>query len=289
MRKHLITALVLALAATPALSLAQSKKGGDKKKKYDKTVVTIEAAAPVDEPKVVALVDPAEQLYGEWTLIELGGKDVYTEERPYLYLDFQGGNKLYGNNGCNAINGTFSQKGNSISFDNMITTMKACTSTTSERSVMRALSEVRSLELTALYSLNYLKLKNSSGKTIMRFRRQNLDFLNGAWMVKEMGGANVSDKNVKLVIDIQMLTVHALTKCNVINGVVTIDPRKDIDVQFEDLKSSHNMCEDIDTETMLLICLEEAVSCKRINDNEMALLDNKGAIVMMLQHISLRK
>ena len=122
----------------------------------------------------------------------------------------------------------------------------------------------------------------------MVLRRQNLDFLNGAWLVKEMGGTNVSERNVRVVIDVQMLTVNALTKCNIINGIVKIDPRKEFDVEFEDLKSSHNQCDDINTETQMLINMEETVSCKKINDSEMALLDHKGAIVIVLKRIDLK-
>jgi hypothetical protein len=59
-------------------------------------------------------------------------------------------------------------------------------------------------------------------------------------------------------------------------------------IQFEDLYSDEHECEDIAVETALLLALESTESCKRINQNEMALLDNKGNIVIMLQRISLR-
>ncbi len=283
MRKVIIFGLLLALAATPADALAQKKKD----KKYDKQVVTIEQASTEESPKPVAITNPAKQLYGEWTITEVKNKEVFTQERPYIYLDFNG-NKLYGNNGCNSINGNFTLQGNDISFGNLISTYETCHSTTPEKSVMRAFNEVVSYNVTSLYHVQYLKLKNAKGASVMTLRRQNLDFLNGAWLVKEMGGSNVSEKNVKLVIDIQMLTINALTKCNIINGILKIDPRKEFDVEFEDLKSSHNECDDINTETQMLINLEEAVSCKKINDNEMALLDHKGTIVIVLQHIDLK-
>ena len=59
-------------------------------------------------------------------------------------------------------------------------------------------------------------------------------------------------------------------------------------IQFEDLRSSEHQCEDIDNETALLLALESTESCKRINQQEMALLDHKGNIVVVLQRISLR-
>ena len=153
---------------------------------------------------------------------------------------------------------------------------------------MRALDEVRAYDVTSLYNMWYLNLKNGKGQVIMTLRRQNLDFLNGSWRVKEMGGSNVASKDLKLVIDVEMLTINALTKCNIINGVVTVDPSQEMDVEFEDLKSSHNQCDDIDTETQMLINLEETASCKKINDNEVALLNRDGTIVMVLHHIDLK-
>ena len=143
--------------------------------------------------------------------------------------------------------------------------------------------------VTRLFSIDYMALMNQRGQVVMRLKRQNLDLLNGPWIVKELNGVNVVDKNVKLVIDIQMLTVNATSGCNIINGIVTIDPNKDLAVQFEDLKSSHNVCPNIETETKVLLALEETESCKRINDNEMALLNRKGSIVTVLRRIDLRR
>ena len=93
---------------------------------------------------------------------------------------------------------------------------------------------------------------------------------------------------MRLVIDAVMQTIHGDTGCNIINGIITLDPTKDMAIQFEDLISGENDCESIDNETDLLLALETTVSCKRINQYEMALLDNKGNIVIMLQRINLR-
>lgn len=282
MRKIVVFSVLLAM-----LAVSPNAHAWKKNKKYEKQVVTIEQAAPQELPKPVVITQPAKQLYGEWTIIEVRKKEVFTQERPYIYLDFNG-DKIYGNNGCNSINGGFALQGSNISFNNIISTRKSCHSTTPERTIMKALAEVQAYSVTSLYNVEYLNLKNAKGTVVMVLRRQNLDFLNGAWLVKEMGGTNVSERNVRVVIDVQMLTVNALTKCNIINGIVKIDPRKEFDVEFEDLKSSHNQCDDINTETQMLINMEETVSCKKINDSEMALLDHKGAIVIVLKRIDLK-
>lgn len=244
MRKFIIASILLGLLIAPATAMAGKKKH----KKYEKQVVTIEETAPEEKPKPVVVTNPAKQLYGEWTITQLRKREVSTQERPYIYLDFNG-NRLYGNNGCNTINGTFKLQGSNLEFADLIATSEKCNNATSERNVMRALNDVRSYDMTSLYNMHYLDLKNSKGQVIMTLRRQNLDFLNGAWRVKEMGGSNVTDKDLKLVIDVEMLTINALTKCNVINGTITIDPRKEMAIEFQDLKSSHNQCDDIDTET----------------------------------------
>lgn len=282
MRKLIACGLLLGLIFAPAGALADKKT-----KKYEKQVVTIEEAAPVETPKPVTIVDAATQLYGEWTVVKLRKRDIATPNRAYIYLDFNG-NRLYGNNGCNTINGVFTLQGSSMGFDKLIASNEKCSNASTERAVMRALDEVRAYDVTSLYNMWYLNLKNGKGQVVMTLRRQNLDFLNGSWRVKEMGGSNVASKDLKLVIDVEMLTINALTKCNIINGVVTVDPSQEMDVEFEDLKSSHNQCDDIDTETQMLINLEETASCKKINDNEVALLNRDGTIVMVLIHIDLK-
>ena len=283
MNKIILSSILLGLALTSTTALADKNK-----KKYEKKIVVIERATPKTEATPVKITNPKQQLYGEWTIEKIDRKTISTQERAYIYLDFNG-KKLYGNNGCNTINGNFTLQDSCMSFNNLIQGNERCSTSSDARAIMRVFGEVREFNVTALYNVQYLNLKNKRGQVVMTLRRQNLDFLNGAWLVKEMGGTNVSSKNLKLVIDIQMLTINGLTKCNIINGIVNINPRKEFDVQFEDLNSSHHQCDDIDTETQMLINLEETTSCKKINDMEMALLDNSGTIVMVLQHIDLKR
>ena len=282
MKRITIISLIIAFLIAPAAASERKKK-----KKYEKMEVAIEQTIVAEhKPAPVTITDPAKQLYGEWDIESIRKKPVITRERAYLYLDFKS-HKVYGNNGCNSLNGTFKQSGNDISFKDMITTSETCHNTTSERTVMKTLSEVQRYSLSILYQVEILNLLNSKGQVLMTLRRQNLDFLNGVWLVKEVAGENVAEKNVRVVVDADMKTIHGNTGCNIINGIITIDPSKDFAIQFEDLHSSGNECENIDTETAILIALEQTESCKRINDNEMGLLDGKGYIVLVLSHIDL--
>ena len=266
MRKHIFIILLMSILMAPATMHADKKKD----KKYQKKAVTVENATANAEQSMreVTVTDPAKQLYGEWDIVTMRKKKVYTIERAYLYLDFAGGNKVYGNNGCNTINGTFQLSGNNLIFGEFISTDRQCHNVTSEKTIMHTLADVRRYTLQTQFNAQYLNLMNSKGTVIMVLKRHNLDAMNGAWLIKEID--------------------HGDTGCKIINGIITLDPAKDMAIQFEDLHSTEHDCEDIDIETALLLALESTESCKRINNNEMALLDNKGAIVIVLQRISLR-
>lgn len=278
--------LLLAMLMAPATMDARKKK----EKKMAKREVKVEnVVADVEQPlREVAVTDPVKQLYGEWDIVTMRKKKVYTLERAYLYLDFAGGNKVYGNNGCNTINGKFQLSGNNLKFEDFISSGEACRNVTSEKTIMHTLADVRRYTLEAQYNTQYLNLINSKGAVIMVLKRHNLDAMNGAWLIKEINSENVGDMNMRVVIDAIEQTIHGDTGCNIINGIITLDPSKEMAIQFEDLHSTDYDCEDIDYETALLLALERAESCKRINQNEMALLDNKGAIVIVLQRINLR-
>ena len=287
MKKYIVITLLLAFMMAPATMDARKKKD----KKLEKRGVNVEnVIADVDQPmREVEITNPARQLYGEWDIVMMRKKQVYTMERAYLYLDFAGGNKVYGCNGCNTINGKFSQSGNDISFSDFVSTGESCRNVTSEKTIMHTLAEVRHFTLETQYNAQYLNLMNAKGTVLMVLKRHNLDAMNGAWLVKEIESENVSQHNMRMVIDAEMQTIHGDTGCNIINGVITLDPTKDMAIQFEDLQSGEHDCEAIDYETALLLALERTESCKRINQNEMALLDNKGAIVIVLQRINLRQ
>ena len=287
MRKYIVISLLMAMLLAPATMDARKKKD----KKMEKRGVNVEnVIADVEQPmREVAITDPAKQLYGEWDIVMLRNKKkVYTLERAYVYLDFTGGNKVYGNNGCNTINGTFQLSGNNLKFNDFISTDESCHNVTNEKTIMHALADTRRFTLETQYNAQYLNLMNSKGNVVLVLKRHNLDVMNGPWLVKEINSENVSDLNMRVVIDAVMQTIHGDTGCNIINGIITLDPTKDMAIQFEDLRSDEHECEEIDYETDLLLALESTESCKRINQNEMALLDNKGNIVIMLQRITLR-
>ena len=233
----------------------------------------------------VGVNDIKKQLGGEWNIITVNGKKVTAQDRAYLNFDFKT-HRLYGNNGCNYVNGDFNAEANKVSLGNLITTMMACQAT-SERAVMKALGEVVSFKLLEKNKITFLHLINAKGHTVMTLRRQNLDFVNGAWTVKEIHGSSTIDKNVRLVIDTEQQKIHGSTGCNIVNGDIYIDTTKDRAIQFQQLVSTRKMCADMKTETALLVALEETYFCEKTSSSEIKLIDEKGDVVVVLTRLDL--
>ena len=191
MKKYIVISLLLALLMTPATMDARKKKD----KKLEKRGVDVEnVIADVEQPmREITITDPAKQLYGEWDIVSMRKKKVYSLERAYLYLDFANGNKVYGNNGCNTINGTFQLSGNNLKFNDFISTGESCRNVTNEKTIMHTLADVRRYTVESQYTAQYMNLMNSKGTVIMVLKRHNLDAMNGAWLIKEINSENVSE------------------------------------------------------------------------------------------------
>ena len=262
-KKFVVLALVAAILACPDMAQAQRKK----KTQYNERVPVI-----VDEPKEEQgkpITNLMSQLNGEWNVIEIKGEDVNVSRshRVYLNFDVKSG-VVYGNTGVNTLNANFSVDGDKIDFDDIITSKKdgSYTQQGVERKFLDALDDVKNISLSQAGATEYMELKNKRN-VLVKLRRQNLDFMNGPWMVKVINGVYVIDRQIKLVNDIQMQTVHINSGCNIVSGVISIDPSKEFGVEYEDLRSSHMQCPNIDTETRLLIALEETLYCRKGQDN----------------------
>lgn len=270
LRKLTIFTLLFALVSCPDVAFGRKKK--DKKEQQKPQPVFFEPkASEVDLP----ITNEMEQINGEWNVIEINETEVSRVAGSRVYLNFDvPGHMLYGNTGTNAINATYSlKKDNKISFDNMLVTRKSGGYFQYiERDLLKALGDVVSVALTKVGDTEFMEMKDRHRNVIIKLRRQNLDFMNGPWLVKIINGEDVIDRDIKLVNDIEMLTVNITSGCNIINGVITIDPFKEHAIEYEDLKSSHHQCPNIDTETRLLIALEEAQFCHKRNDREVELL-----------------
>lgn len=121
-----------------------------------------------DEPEVIALcavdgkqmiklekkeVLPASlsDLSGEWAIEFANGKKIVgtAEIAPYIGFDVDE-SRIYGNVGCNTINGALIQDegtSNSLHFDNIATTMMMCPDMETETIVLNALNETKSFSV----------------------------------------------------------------------------------------------------------------------------------------------
>lgn len=270
MKKTLILITGLLFAASIAVFATDNNKGATATISYTSSI--------------------SKDLAGEWSMRTLRNKEINTRERAYLVFNFTETDSLiYGNNGCNVINGTIHTHGaNKISFVNMLTTMAECHNSTSERSIMKALNEVTAYKISTQNGIRYLTLMNAKGQNLIYLKNQDINFLNGAWTVSSINEESMTSKNVRIVIDIQEMKIHGNSGCNLFNGTLFIDPDKDWAVEFQELVSTRKMCPDINIETALLVALEETQTCKKLTSNEIALYDGAGKQVATLRRLNLR-
>ena len=270
-RKLTIITLIFALLACPDAAFGKKKKDKKDKNIQNQPVFIEYKQEEVDLP----ITNEMEQINGEWNVVEINESPVTPGAGSRVYFNFDvAGKKLYGSTGTNAINATYSlKKDNKISFDDLLVTKKTGGYFQYiERDLLKTLDDVVSVALFKVGDIEYMEMKNRHRNVVIKLRRQNLDFMNGPWLVKIINGEDVIDRDIKLVNDIDMLTVNITSGCNIINGVITVDPFKEFAIEYEDLKSSHHQCPNIDTETRLLIALEEAQFCHKRSDREVELL-----------------
>ena len=85
-----------------------------------------------------------EELEGTWIVKTAEKKAVVGESPVEITFDLTNG-RIYGNDGCNVVNGTVILEGdNQLRFESLISTMKACRPEVTDRIVLNALNNTRS-------------------------------------------------------------------------------------------------------------------------------------------------
>lgn len=107
-------------------------------------------------------------LEGRWKITQAGGETIPDgmEKQPFLGLNIAE-KKVYGNTGCNVINGVFVTDENNataISFPNLLSTMMACPDMEVERRITKALSEVKTFGRLAEGGIGFY---NAAGELIL--------------------------------------------------------------------------------------------------------------------------
>ncbi len=265
-------------------------------KSSDEKDVKKEAVLPTDREKIVqpvSAVYTSEELSkgvvkGDWAIETVNGKPAVGETAPYLkFVPDQ--KRVYGNNGCNIINGgyQYNPADSTLVFSDMATTMMAC-----------GLPDITDIEVNAAlaaahyytWRLNgddyYLTLYDADHNPVMGLMHQNFQFLNGTWLVKEIDGTAVNVPDMKMVIDVDEGKVHGNTGCNILNGSLETDMDAANSISFQQIGLTRMACPDPNYETQLVVALEEASKAKPLKEGRVALLNNQGETVLLLERTS---
>lgn len=229
-------------------------------------------------------------LGGHWYIktvgsIELRGID--DEEWPFIeFVPAEA--RFYGQDGCNIINGSYRiDGGNSLQLSQLASTRKLCEGDSLAYPIANALNRTAGFTLaTQTDGTSLLNLVDASQKTVMTLRKSDIDFLNGAWQVKAVNGKTINVDQARLVFDVDANTVSGNAGCNRLMGEISRNPRVSAALQLTNLATTRMTCPDIQTESQLLIALEEVATAKRKNDSTVELLDAAGHPVVTLHRLS---
>ncbi|MDE7426403.1 MAG: META domain-containing protein [Muribaculaceae bacterium] len=242
-------------------------------------------AAPAEA--VISSATLPQQINGEWVILSAGRYTVpMADEMPYLTLEVPT-NRFYASNGCNIINGSFSldSLSSTIKFDNVLSTMRMCPEVEYQDAVTSVfISEKPVLvHYSRLGHESYLTFYNSAHETIMLAQRHNMDFLNGQWEIITVGGRNLSGELPNVFFDIPELKIHGNSGCNFFNGQIFINPEQSNALDISGLASTRRACPDMETESAVLLALEQTASAISDGSNKVILLDSNGNELLVLR------
>lgn len=231
----------------------------------------------------------AQQLNGEWIIIEAGKhKIVRDEDMPYINFSATEG-KFYASNSCNILNGTFSALNDSeITFTNILSTRKFCQDNDFQYLIDEVIRDGARVytQFTKSGNETLLHLTTTpNGQPLLTLRRHNLEKINGQWNVTRLNGKKVKISDANIFFDITELTVHGNTGCNFFNGLLRIDPAIPNAISFSGMAVTGRLCENTEFEMAMLVALEEAHTYRISGHGRSAtliLLDHNGHEIMHL-------
>ncbi len=279
----LLAFAVLGFAAVgcSVLSKSNSAKRGDSGQIISKTVATGDVTtSPESHTEWISRLD------GEWTITSVGKTTVHEdpEDMPYIYFETSTG-KFYASNGCNILNGAFSDAGkNNIQFSGVLATANDCPDAKYRQAINNVLTD--GVKVTLNYYTHgqetYVDLISTGNNKLLTLRRHNLEAINGKWLVSKIGNVSVDNPEVNLFLDVSELKLHGNTGCNYFNGNIVINPEVDSSISFEDMGVTMRMCENQEIEMALLVALEETHTYHK-NGNELTLYSSSGKELMHLK------
>ncbi len=251
-------------------------------------------ATPVTTATAPATPTPAvtEPFLGEWSVIEINSEKVVVNGDNHPKINFEAigdaenALMVIGFNGCNYLNGAWNVKGTAIEPNgSFITTLRSCPDAPYEFAMNKALDMVTGY---SFEPQDILALNDTTGRTVMKLRKRNLSYLNGAWKVDTINGVKVSAKtDIKVVIDVDECKIHGNAGCNLLNGEVVIVLDKKNGIEFRNLATTRMTCPDIAIEQKFLLALEEvATASEGANADNVKMMNTQGEVVLTMHRIS---
>ncbi len=260
-------------------------------KEAKSTKADTEKAMAKAEEKLQKIADLQKEgaLSGDWAIENVLGKKAVGETAPFIKF-VPNEKRIYGNNGCNIINGVYTTNyvDKTISFGNLATTMMLC----AESNITDA--EIgEALGLTVRYTVegsedseSILKFYDAGGREVMELMHRDFHFLDGTWGVIAIDGEEVNIEGMKVALDVDEKKMHGNTGCNIINGELETDMDAANSISFSKIGMTRMACPNSGWETRMTMALEEAVTAKKIGADEIEFIGSNGKQVMLLKKTS---
>lgn len=252
-----------------------------------------QAASTVDSQDALPLypvtVYTDTSLDGHWFIRTVGTMKLSGFDDEWPFIEFVPSEaRFYGSNGCNVINGSYHVGGKqTLRLSNVATSMRLCPSDSLEYPISHAIDAVRSYSVsTAKDGSVILSLHDAKNLTVMTLRKSDIDFLNGAWRVKQINGKEVDNSDCRLIFDVAEGTVSGDTGCNILNGQLTREPSVSGSLGFSHLLTTRRACPDLATEQALLIALEEVTAARHSSGKSVDLINSSGDPIIHLTPLS---
>lgn len=212
---------------------------------------------------------PREEFGGTWIVKTAGRHEVIGDEPVELTFDLTN-DRIYGNDGCNVINGSFTLGDeNALQFGSLISTTKACRPEVTDQAVLRAIDRTRSYKRTDDRDLS-IKLCDRRGRTVMTLVKRMAYLLNGPWKVTAINNTLITGKQPTIVIDIPEAKISGFTGCNRLFGHIALDDTP-YGITFGQIASTRKACPDTETEPALLSALDRVTGFYPIDNNHIVL------------------
>lgn len=276
------------VAVTCSVLLPVTACGTQHFKKSNVEQTQAQPVTSVTEAKGAVTEKSAQKIFdGEWVITSVGDTKINREEDyPYINFDAEE-NKFYGSNGCNVLNGQFTYdiKNKTISFLNVIATMRYCADTPWDTKINAALGEGTPIrfEYEVVDGEPLLYLLGKGGARALTMHKSGLDFMNGNWVVRAIKDEKFTDGDMTIFFDMEERKVHGNTGCNSFNGEIYVDPQDKRVFSLSNIAVTLSMCPNMERQSKFLVALEQTNGAKLGKNGTIYLTNADGKAIVELQ------